>query len=584
MGLALVVVGAASLASCRAPAVPRPPHLLLVSIDTLRADHVGACGYPRSTTPFLDTLAARGHLLTNVLVPLPATGPSHASYLTALHPLQHSVLANAMVLPESALTLAEVLQAHGYFTMGAVAISHLGSRYGFGQGFSVFSDGWEASPPLDTPRRRGAPSVNAEVFRMLDAYRRQRGGQPLFLFVHYFDLHSPYRMHPGYEVPEPVPLPVAVKSHRRPLARIIEQYDSGVRFVDDHIARLYGRLEELGLADNLLVAVVSDHGEQLGEHGHRAGHADVYGETVRVPVILQGPGIPRGRADAPASSMDVPATLMRRLGIPLPPAAEGRLLPGFGSTEAEARARTHLVLGYPAYTRSIAAVRDDRWLIRNFDHLYRTMSIEPVPESEPARRAGLAEALALPGDETGARFSLPLSPPYPVPVRVTVEVRLARAGCRALIGLALEPGLAYLKEPLPVRGSVRLRFRAVSSDALTLSVRPVDCVSTVHYGTSDRLEVVPEPEGATTMETGLWRDLLAVRKGGSDDELYRIVEDPDMLRSVAASTAEHEHKTALATASEREWVRLSATALLDARRRRQTPEETEALRSLGYLR
>jgi hypothetical protein len=282
--------------------------------------------------------------------------------------------------------------------------------------------------------------------------------------------------------------------------------------------------------------------------------------------------------------MDVPATLLRRLGIPLPPAVEGRLLPGLGSTEAEARARTHLVLGYPAYTRSVAAVRDDRWLIRNFDHLYRTMSIEPVPESESARRAGLAEATALPGDETGARFSLPLPPPYPVPVRVTVEVRLARAGCRALIGLALEPGLAYLKEPLPVRGSVRLRFKAVSGDALTLSVRPVDCVRAVHCGVSDRLEVVPEPEGATTMETGLWRDLLAVRKVGSDDELYRIEEDPDMLRSVAASTEEHEHKTALATASEREWGRLSATALRDARRRRQTREETEALRSLGYLR
>ena len=327
-GLASGVVAVVSLASCRAPAAsPRPPHLLLISIDTLRADHVGACGYPRSTTPFLDSLAARGHLPTNVLVPLPATGPSHASYLTALHPLQHSVLANAMVLPESALTLAEKLAGPRLLHDGRGGRLPPGQPLRLRPRIRVFSDAWEASPPLDTSRRRGAPSVNAEVFRMLDAYRRQRGRQPLFLFVHYFDLHSPYRMHPDHEVPEPVPLPASVKSHRRPLARIIEQYDSGIRFVDDHIAQLYGRLKDLGLADNLLVAVVSDHGEQLGEHGHRAGHVDIYRETVRVPVILHGPGIQPGRVDAPASSMDVPMTLMRRLGIPLPPRWKGASFP-----------------------------------------------------------------------------------------------------------------------------------------------------------------------------------------------------------------------------------------------------------------
>jgi arylsulfatase A-like enzyme len=579
------VVATASLASCRAPAVaPRPPHLLFVSIDTLRADHVGACGYPRSTTPFLDTLAARGQLLCNVLVPLPATGPSHASYLTSLHPLQHSVLANAMVLPESAATLAELLQARGYFTMGAVGVFHLGGGYGFGQGFDVFSDSWEARPPLDTPRRRGAPSVNDEVFRMLDAYRRQRGGQPLFLFVHYFDIHSPYQVHPGYEVPEPVSLPASVKSHRRPLAGIIERYDHGIRFVDEHIARLHGRLEELGLSDNLLVAVVSDHGEQLGEHGHRASHADIYRETVRVPVILQGPGIPPGRVDAPASSMDVPATLMRRLGIPVPPLMEGRPLPGLGSTEGEARARTHLVLGYPAYTRSIAAVRDGRWLIRNFDHLYRTMTIEPAPEAPSSRRAGLVEAIPLQSDEASARYSLPLPPPHLVPVRVTAEVRLARAGCRAEIELAAEPALAYLSEPLRVRGGVRLAFQAVSGDALTLSVRPADCAGAVHYGVSDRLEPSRDSPGATTRETDLWRSLLAVRKLEAGDELYRTEEDPDMLRSLATRPEEHQEEVALAKASEREWDRLSASALKDARWRRHSPEETEALRSLGYLR
>lgn len=226
--------------------------------------------YPRPTTPFLDALAARGQLVTNALVPLPATGPSHASYLTALHPLQHSVLANAMVLPESALTMAEALRARGYLTMGAVGAFPLGRRYGFAQGFDVFSDEWPLVPPLDTKKRRGAPSVNEAVFRMLESYRSQRGGQPLFLFVHYFDLHGPYGAHLGYELPGRAEPPASVRSHRRPLAGLIDRYDSAVRFVDEHIARLYGRLEDPQMIRNLAARAEEQEAvKELAREGER---------------------------------------------------------------------------------------------------------------------------------------------------------------------------------------------------------------------------------------------------------------------------------------------------------------------------
>lgn len=210
-GLTWALLATALSACARAPA---RPNVLLISVDALRADAVGAYGCPRRTTPFLDSLAARGRLFRNAYVPLPATAPSHATLLTSLHPVQHGVLSNTMTLPEQAETLGEVLKANGYVTLGAVAVFYLKARYGFGQGFDAFSDEWSYRARGNTRERRSAADVNASVAALLASHARQAPGRPVFLFVHYYDVHAPYVRRPRYLGPEPaVPAPEIGRAH-----------------------------------------------------------------------------------------------------------------------------------------------------------------------------------------------------------------------------------------------------------------------------------------------------------------------------------------------------------------------------------
>ena len=264
-------------ASCRSESPP--PNIVLVSIDALRADHVGAYGYPGGNTPFIDSLARDGRIFERAFVPLPATAPSHASLLTSLHPLQHGVMANAEPLPAEVETLAEALGRRGYFTMGSVAVHHMRRRYGFDQGFELYSDRWNREDPLNGRYDRGAADVNQSVRAMIDTYLRQGTSSPFFLFVHYFDVHAPYVDHEGLGIAAQVSDPSPADNQ----ADIINRYDSEVRFVDEHIERIHDYLDERGLMTNTYFVVTADHGEQLGEHGMSKGHADIYRETLRIP-------------------------------------------------------------------------------------------------------------------------------------------------------------------------------------------------------------------------------------------------------------------------------------------------------------
>ena len=397
-GLAALAIGLAA-ACVRSPA---RPSILLVSVDALRADNLGAYGYPRSTTPFLDSLAARGQVFTNVYVPLPATAPSHATLLTSLHPAQHGVLANTIALPEQAETLAEALKANGYITLGAVATFYLKARYGFGQGFDGFSDEWNARARGNTHERRSAADVNASVASLLSSHVPHGADRPVFLFVHYYDVHAPYAKRPRYAVPEPVTRTPS-QGDDAAAREMVAAYDSGVRTVDEHIRELYAQLEAAGVARNLLVCVTSDHGEQLGEHGYAGGHADIYRETVRGPLIVQGPGVPRERIDRPTSSMDVAVSILARLGLrfggPAAPAAElGGALPW---NEPAIPHRPFLVLGYPGHTESLALIQDDQWYIRNLDGLYKEALLESeVTSATPQAGFRMLTETGRDGDET----------------------------------------------------------------------------------------------------------------------------------------------------------------------------------------
>jgi arylsulfatase A-like enzyme/predicted Zn-dependent protease len=304
LGTGLLAV--ASLAGC---SKPRPENVLLVTIDTLRADRLGVYGNPNGLTPHLDSIAEDGVLFEDVTAPVPITLPSHASILTGRYPTRTGVRNNGtFVLPQDETTLAEVLAKAGFRTAAVVAAHPLHRRYGLDQGFDLYDDSFPAlegfrggGPQMFFPER----NAKAVTDRALEVWN-DLGEGPRFLWVHYFDPHAPY---------EP-PSPFAERHDGRP-------YDGEVAFVDDQIGRLLD-----GLGDDLrrtLTIVTSDHGESLGEHGEQTHGIFVYQSTVHVPLLIAGPnGPPAGRKVAsPVSLVDVMPTVLSRIGLPLPESIDG---------------------------------------------------------------------------------------------------------------------------------------------------------------------------------------------------------------------------------------------------------------------
>jgi arylsulfatase A-like enzyme/Tfp pilus assembly protein PilF len=279
----------------------RPYNLLLVTLDTLRADHLPAYGYDGVATPFIDRLAREGVRFERVTTTVPVTLPAHASIMTGTNPFTHGVRNNgAFVLADGATTLAEVLQGGGYATGGFIGAVVLESPFGIAQGFDTY-DGlaqYQAASGDESGERPGE-----EVVARAGGWIRAQQ-QPFFAWVHMYDPHDPY------EPPEPY-------ASRYPGS----PYDGEIAYVDEMVGRLLQALEEAGAADNTLVVVTADHGEGLGDHGEQ-GHAFfVYDSTVRVPLILWGPGVvPAGVVPtAPASVVDIFPTVLSLLGLPAAP-------------------------------------------------------------------------------------------------------------------------------------------------------------------------------------------------------------------------------------------------------------------------
>ena len=286
------------------------PDLLLVTIDTLRADRVGCYGRGDAQTPVMDGLAARGVRFAQSVAHVPLTLPSHASILTGQTPLRHGVRDNAgFVLQESAGTLAGWLGAAGYQAAAFVSAFPVHSRFGLGQGFTLYDDrfprGDDAARPAYIERRADA-TVGAAV-----AWLRAEpaAGRPVFAWVHLFDPHAPY------EPPEPFASRFAGR-----------EYDGEVAFADQQIGQL---IEAWAAARGRepVVLITSDHGEGLGEHGEPTHGLFIYDSTIRVPLILAGPGIPAGQAPSTlARGIDVAPTLLDLAGVAAPASVEGRSL------------------------------------------------------------------------------------------------------------------------------------------------------------------------------------------------------------------------------------------------------------------
>ena len=287
------------------------PNLLLVTIDTLRADHVGVYGAAQARTPILDALAARGVRFAHAQSTVPLTGPSHATILTGLYPPVHGVRDNIVFpLDTRHPTLATRLKAKGYRTAAFVAAYPVAAAFGFRQGFDTFTENFRESPISGAGAQRPANEVVDDTLGWL----ARPGGGPFFVWMHLYDPHAPY------DPPEP---------YRSEFAGRL--YDGEIAFADAQLGRVFDWLRASGHEEDTVVAVLADHGESLGEHREETHAVLVYEATLHVPLILAGPGVAKGvTVPARVSTVDVAPTLFRLLGLTPPPVLPGRdLRPAF---------------------------------------------------------------------------------------------------------------------------------------------------------------------------------------------------------------------------------------------------------------
>ncbi|MCK4547879.1 MAG: sulfatase [Candidatus Eisenbacteria sp.] len=328
-GVMLALI-AAVVPGCQRRIDRGPPNVVIILIDTLRPDHLGCYGYPRETSPNLDRLAGGGTIFWNAVAQSSWTLPSAASLLTGLYPTRHQAINKSAVLPLHRETLAEVLHSEGYRTAAVVSHTLVSSDYNLDQGFELF-DETHISGHLEI----SSPGVTDVATRWL----RENGETPFFLFLHYFDPHYAYLEHEGFVFPTScrgrvkadVPFHT-IQMQRRELGQegvecLMALYDSEIAFTDYHIGVVLEELRRLGLEESTMVVVTGDHGEEFMEHGWLGHTVHLYEETVRVPMILCGPGMRRApqRVNQLVELVDVMPTLLDLLGIDRDPATmDGR--------------------------------------------------------------------------------------------------------------------------------------------------------------------------------------------------------------------------------------------------------------------
>ncbi len=305
----LAVLAAACGGGAPSTSGPVPPavsstarHVVLVTIDTLRADRVGAYGYAAAKTPAIDAIAAAGLRVGQAFATAPVTLTSHASLLSGLYPPAHGARHNGIAMAPGVPTLATILKAQGFATGAFVGAFPLERRFGLAAGFDVYGDRLprlENGKPAD--ERPGEDVVDEAL-----AWRRGTGAARTFLWVHLFEPHAPYRNPTDGR-------PVAVR------------YDEDVAEADRQVGRLVAGLGSERAST--LVVVAADHGEAFGEHGEIGHSLFVYDTTLRVPLVLQGPGVVPGTAPGPLSLVDVAPTVLGLLGVPAP-AMDGRAFAG----------------------------------------------------------------------------------------------------------------------------------------------------------------------------------------------------------------------------------------------------------------
>jgi len=311
--------------------------VVLIVIDTIRADRLGCYGYPLPTTPSIDAFASEATLFEQAVTCAPLTLPSVAAMLTSTYPVFNNVRYNGIFfLGEENLTLAEILKRRGYETAAFIGGFPLDSQFKVDQGFDVYDDdfsnsarkrehGWIGHHVDDFERT--AAEVNEKVFEWLKKNRRKR----FFVMVHYFDPHLPYAPTGPYA------------------ERFEDPYDGEVAYTDEQVGKLLGKLDELGLKENTLIVLTGDHGEALGQHEEVTHGEYIYDTTVMIPLILyHGERIPKGRRiESMAKSIDIAPTILDFLDIPRSARMQGRsLLPALGGELEETPALLEATLRF----------------------------------------------------------------------------------------------------------------------------------------------------------------------------------------------------------------------------------------------
>jgi tetratricopeptide (TPR) repeat protein len=356
-----VCLAAVAASGCRrsAPAPTRPQNLLLVTIDTLRADRVTP-----QLTPTLERLAPTGVVFDRARSAVPLTLPSHATIMTGQLPPEHGVRVNGLTLGAAHPTIARVLHDAGVHTAAFVGAYVLDRRFGLALGFDVYDDRIPRNP--DAPQALEAERRGGDVAEAAIAWLKSTPA-PFFLWVHLYDPHAPYDPPADYR------------------ARAGgNAYDGEVAYADAQVGRLLEALAARGLTGTTAVVVAGDHGEGLGDHGEATHGMLVYDSTLRVPFIAAGPGISPRKVSDPVSLADLAPTVLSWLGRPVPESMHGRrLLDANAAGDADTYSETQ----YPraAGWSPLAALAGDRWkLIRSSEpELYDL-------QADPGERTNLA--------------------------------------------------------------------------------------------------------------------------------------------------------------------------------------------------
>jgi len=327
---------------------PAGPNVLLITIDTLRADHVGAYGAQGAETPALDGLAREGVLFETAIATAPLTLPSHTSILTGMTPPRHAVRQNGIFrLDESYETLAERFRDAGYDTGAVIGAIVLDARYGLDQGFDFYDATMSSRRASETGYpERSAEEVTEVALHWLGARERR-----FFLWLHYYDPHAAYSPPASFEQ----------RFAGRP-------YDGEIAYADEQIGRVFQALRASGEWERTLVVATSDHGESLGEHGERTHAYTLYDAVLHVPLVLRGPGIPAARrVREVVSAVDLAPTILARAGLAPFAEADGRDLSPLWEREPGFEER-------PAYAETLATQLDHGWAplfaLRTSRHLY----------------------------------------------------------------------------------------------------------------------------------------------------------------------------------------------------------------------